>query len=90
MKNIHFEDETIIPENNFTAPQGKKFKGWSFTNNGEIITKLKVNESQTLYAIWEDEITNPKTLDNINMYIMIGFISTLGLTITQKKLKNIN
>ena len=45
MKNIHFEDENNIPENKFTAPQGKKFKGWSFTNNGEIITKLKVNES---------------------------------------------
>lgn len=90
MEDIYLENETILPENKFTAPQGKKFKGWSFTSDGEIISKLNANTTQTLYAIWEDKVANPETLDNITTYVIIGLISILGLAITHKKLKKVN
>ena len=43
-----------LPENAFTAPEGKRFKGWSLTSNGEIITSVQMTEDRTVYAIWED------------------------------------
>ena len=45
-----------LPTNGFTAPQGKQFKGWALTNNGEVITTATYNVTEpiTLYAIWED------------------------------------
>ena len=45
-----------IPENGFTAPDGKQFKGWAYTADGEAIpgTSIDVQEDITLYAIWED------------------------------------
>ena len=47
----------ILPENGFTAPNGKKFKGWSLSENGEVIeeTTILVQKDTTLYAVWEDE-----------------------------------
>ena len=39
----------------FTAPTtNKRFKGWSLTTDGEIITTLEMTEDKTVYAIWED------------------------------------
>ena len=46
--------EYTLPENGFTAPDGKKFKGWSLTKDGEIVTKVDMTENRTVYAIWED------------------------------------
>ncbi len=45
-----------LPANEFTAPTGQQFKGWSLTNNGEVIgtATYNVTEPITLYAIWED------------------------------------
>ena len=45
-----------IPENGFTAPEGKQFKGWAYTADGEIIseTSFDVHKDIILYAIWED------------------------------------
>ena len=45
-----------IPENGFTAPEGKQFKGWAYTADGEIIseTGFDVHKDTILYAIWED------------------------------------
>ena len=43
-----------LPENEFTAPEGKVFKGWSLTKDGEIVTSIEVNEDKVVYAIWED------------------------------------
>ena len=40
----------------FVAPNGKQFKGWSFTSNGEIINTptITIDGNKELYAIWED------------------------------------
>ena len=46
--------EYTIPANEFTAPSGKQFKGWSLTTTGEIVTKVDMTENRTVYAIWED------------------------------------
>ena len=48
--------EYTLPENGFTAPDGKKFKGWSLTADGEIVTKVDMTENKTVYAIWENII----------------------------------
>ena len=53
-----------IPENGFTAPEGKQFKGWAYTADGEIIseTGFDVHKDTILYAIWEDiSATAPDT-----------------------------
>ena len=54
-----------LPENPYTAPEGKLFKGWSLTADGEIITEETVTplEDLTIYAVWEDVIveTEPVT-----------------------------
>ena len=69
-----------LPTSTFTAPKGKKFKGWSLTNNGEIITSLNVNADKTVYAIWENiPVTNPKTADNVIIYTVVGLVSFFGL-----------
>ena len=45
-----------IPENGFTAPAGKQFKGWAYAADGEIIseTSFDLHKDTILYAIWED------------------------------------
>lgn len=49
-----------LPENGFTAPDNKQFKGWSLTTDGELITTVEMTENRTVYAIWEDiNNTNP-------------------------------
>ena len=55
-----------IPENGFTAPEGKQFKGWAYTADGEIIseTGFDVHKDTILYAIWEDiSATTPEEND---------------------------
>ena len=49
-------DSYTLPENGFTAPEGKQFKGWATSENGDVITDdaITVTEDTTLYAIWED------------------------------------
>ena len=46
--------EYTLPSNEFTAPSGKQFKGWSLTADGAIVTKVEMTENKTVYAIWED------------------------------------
>ena len=46
--------EHTLPANEFTAPTGKKFKGWSLTTDGAIVTKVDMTENRTVYAIWEE------------------------------------
>ena len=46
--------EYTLPANDFTAPSGKQFKGWSLTTDGAIVTKVDMTENKTVYAIWED------------------------------------
>ncbi len=43
-----------LPDCTFTAPENKEFKGWAYTEDGEVITETTINVSGniTLYAIW--------------------------------------
>ncbi len=51
-----------LPECAFTAPEGKIFKGWSLSEDGEIITdKVFVDGDIQLFAIWEDAPGAPDT-----------------------------
>ena len=43
--------EYTLPTNEFTAPSGKQFKGWSLTTDGETVTKVNMTENRTVYAI---------------------------------------
>ena len=46
--------EYDLPANEFTAPSGKQFKGWSLTTDGATVSKVAMTENRTVYAIWED------------------------------------
>ena len=48
--------EYTLPANGFTAPAGKKFKGWATSAGGTVVTgnTMDVAADTTLYAIWED------------------------------------
>ena len=41
-----------LPECTFTAPEGKRFLGWSLTADGEVLTSLVVTGDVKLYARW--------------------------------------
>ncbi len=45
-----------LPACGFTAPAGKRFKGWALSADGAVLTGSTVNVTAaiTLYAIWED------------------------------------
>jgi hypothetical protein len=61
MSNVQAGGKYTLPECTFTAPIGKKFKGWALTSNGEVIKSATINITGdiTLHAIWEDEIATP-------------------------------
>ena len=46
--------EYTLPANEFTAPSGKQFKGWSLTTDGSTVSKVAMTENRTVYAIWEN------------------------------------
>ena len=48
--------EYTLPAVGFTAPEGKRFKGWALTADGEILATDTYTPTAhtTLYAIWED------------------------------------
>ena len=60
-------DEYTLPENGFTAPDGRRFKGWATGADEMVIsgTTIDITDDTTLYAIWEQvtyvegEITYP-------------------------------
>ena len=45
-----------LPENGFTAPNGKYFKGWSLSPDGSVLSSAQyaITDNTTFYAIWED------------------------------------
>ena len=45
-----------LPQNGFTAPKGKIFKGWAIEEDGKIIkiSQFELHSNLILYAIWED------------------------------------
>ena len=47
---------TLPTTTTFIAPEGKQFKGWSLTIDGDIITSIDMNENKSVYAVWEDKV----------------------------------
>ena len=44
-----------LPENGFTAPEGKQFKGWSVDGKEKAVgDKITVSANTTVKAVWED------------------------------------
>ncbi len=54
----------------FTAPDGKQFKGWSLTNDGQIITSHAFVTDTTVYAVWEKK--PPTIVDGANLTVVQG------------------
>ncbi|MBR6726609.1 MAG: InlB B-repeat-containing protein, partial [Clostridia bacterium] len=46
-----------LPENTFTPPTGKVFKGWALSADGEVLTEATFtpHKDTDLYAVWEDD-----------------------------------
>jgi hypothetical protein len=55
MASLAASGETALPECAFTAPVGKRFKGWSLTADGEILENVFVDRDVEVFAIWEDD-----------------------------------
>ena len=51
----HVRGTYNLPENPFTAPSGKQFKGWALAANGDKISTSSINvtDNTLLYALWE-------------------------------------
>ena len=69
MNPVQYAGTYTLPTNGFTAPQGKQFKGWALTADGEVIATATINvtEATTLYAIWEDIPVDPSSLIDENI-----------------------
>ena len=60
-----------LPQNAFTPPTGKIFKGWALTPDGEVLTEagFTPHADTDLYAIWEDVPTpTPTDPDHVHSY----------------------
>ncbi len=64
MESVEYVGAYTLPACMFTEPDGKQFKGWSTSANGEVIneTTYNVTEPVTLYAIWENIPAEPTGL----------------------------
>ncbi len=56
MSPVEYAGTYTLPTCTFTAPDGKQFKGWSTSANGEVIdgTTYNVTSNVEFFAIWED------------------------------------
>ena len=56
MQPVEYVGAYTLPACTFTAPNGKQFKGWSTSANGEVIDDATYNVTANveLFAIWED------------------------------------
>lgn len=95
--------EYTLPDNGFTAPEGKQFKGWQINGTGNYAagTVVELNEDATITAIWEDIPAQapaaptapvapaPKTGDNTNIALWMALmaISAVALVGLRKKAK---
>ena len=57
---ICMSDTYTLPENKFTPPEGKEFKGWSTSSTGDVFSGTSISMSDVpgsieLYAIWQDK-----------------------------------
>ena len=64
MESVEYVGTYTLPTCAFTAPDGKQFKGWATSSDGEVIneTTYNVTEPVTLYAIWENIPAEPTGL----------------------------
>ena len=60
MNPVEFAGEYTLPSCTFTAPTGKKFKGWATSANGEVVgATYNVTANVEFYAVWENiPVTN--------------------------------
>ena len=79
--------EYTLPANEFTAPSGKQFKGWSLTTDGAIVTKVAMTENRTVYAIWEDIIYSYEFLENTGEQTIDGKANSFKLVIDADETK---
>ena len=77
MESVEYVGAYTLPICAFTAPDGKQFKGWSTSANGEVIdgATYNVTEPVTLYAIWEKEQINSNTSSNTQNSSSISFVT---------------
>ena len=56
MESVEYVGAYTLPACTFTEPDGKQFKGWSTSANGEVIdgATYNVTANVELFAIWED------------------------------------
>ena len=56
MESVEYVGAYTLPTCAFTAPDGKQFKGWATSANGEVIdgATYNVTANVELFAIWED------------------------------------
>ena len=79
--------EHTLPANEFTAPTGKKFKGWSLTTDGAIVTKVDMTENKTVYAIWEDIIYSYEFLESTGEQTIDGKANSFKIVIDADETK---
>ena len=76
------ENNITLPNPKFIAPAGKKFKGWSLTNNGPVVTNINVTEDTTVYAIWEIIPITGITLNKTNFTGRYGLTYKITATVS--------
>ena len=56
MESVEYVGAYTLPTCTFTAPNGKQFKGWATSANGEVIDGATYNVTSNVefFAIWED------------------------------------
>ena len=79
--------EYTLPANGFTAPSGKKFKGWSLTTDGATVTKVDMTENKTVYAIWEDIIYSYEFLESTGEQTIDGKANSFKIVIDADETK---
>lgn len=69
-----------LPTCTFVAPEGKIFKGWSYTMSGETLLneQIEINGDTVLYAIWSDA---PKSGKGWIIFVLIGVVLVGALTV---------
>jgi hypothetical protein len=91
--------EYTLPENGFTAPDGKQFKAWSVGGVEKAAGgKITVTADTTVIATWENinvspsNPDNPQTGDNSSLGLWVSFLvlsccSMIALLVIDKKRK---
>ena len=76
------DNNITLPNPKFIAPFGKKFKGWSLTSNGPVVSNINISEDTTVYAIWEIIPITGITLSKTNFTGRYGLTYKLTATIS--------